>query len=236
MVARSKQVSQCISFDWVLCGVATEAQTVLEDWEEPSRVILLEKSIFDSKWLDLADLGDLGSIQIVHFIILKESCRRLYGRILCLVLSAVQSSDLELAVAFLTVALHRLVCSTLNGTFFIVFLRDLRKALNSVRLHRYFSLALFDVEKDFLAVFDGILATLEACNFRNMPQLASPSTIHRVVHELVGVDNLDHFFFRIVFEWVVLSDHNWVELRLEGQYFLLVLAQVVQIGAILTQA
>ena len=63
---------------------------------------------------------------------------------------------------------------------------------------------LLDTKEVFAEAFDGVFPSLERLNFGNMSEFAPSTTIFIVLNMLVGVDNLDHFFFRFIIEQVML--------------------------------
>ena len=64
---------------------------------------------------------------------------------------------------------------------------------------------MLDAEEVFAEALDRVLASLEGLDFGDVSQFAPSTTIFVVLNMLVRVHNLDHLFFGLVIEQVVLD-------------------------------
>ena len=71
-------------------------------------------------------------------------------------------------------------------------LKNLREVLIGIFLWRWIN-RLFYAKQVLAEWINSILATLETFDFRDMPQLATATTILIILNMLVRVDYLDHF-------------------------------------------
>ena len=109
-------------------------------------------------------------------------------------------------------------------------LKNLREVLIGIFLWRWIN-RLFYAKQVLAEWINSILATLETFDFRDMPQLATATTILIILNMLVRVDYLDHLLLQFVFKLIQCRCWMEEELGVIDQERLLISILMVLINA-----